>query len=158
VQGVITNVVPPPLKPRQKYLYVSPLTGGSSTKYLITDSAVITKDGKPAVFSSLENGGFVTLKVKDSIVTDLRAVSGDSELTGRIQSLSLGTTVILKLTDKDGCLCTFRLDIANLPKIQRGSSVIGIDRLSIGDEITVHIDRLQSHSDCGGGHGEHAHR
>jgi len=139
VQGVITNVVSSS-ETTTKYLYVSPLAGGGSTKYLITDSAALTKDGKAATFASLENGGFVTLKIKDNIVAEVRAVSGDSELTGRIQSIVLGTTVNLKLTDRDGLLCTFRLDIANLPKIQRGSAAIGIDRLNVGDEITVTLD------------------
>jgi hypothetical protein len=136
VQGVIANVVSSS-ETTTKYLYISPLSGGSSTKYLITDSAAITKDGKAAAFASLEYGGFVTLKVKDSIVTEVRATSGDAELTGQIQAISLGTTVTLKIKDKNGFLCTFLLDIANLPKIQRGSAAIGIDRLNIGDEITV---------------------
>lgn len=137
-QGVITSVVSSS-EAAAKYLYVSPLAGGGSTRYLITGGAALTKDGKAVEFESLENGEFVTLKIKDGIVTEVRAAAGDSELTGRIQSLALGTTVTLKLADRDGLPCVFRLDIANLPRIQRGSAAIGIDRLNVGDEITVEL-------------------
>jgi hypothetical protein len=113
---------------------------GKRTTYTIPSGAYIGQDGKEVSFSKLYRGAFVTLKVEDKVVSEVHAYTQESELKGTITTLSFGSTVTLRLTDTDGSVWRFNMDIADLPKITRGSLTISIDRLVVGDEVTMTMD------------------
>ncbi|MEA4813754.1 MAG: S-layer homology domain-containing protein [Oscillospiraceae bacterium] len=118
-------------------LYVEDLESGTDTKYTVPSNAEISQNNSNAVFSALTKNYFVTLKLENDKVTKVRAINTDSELSGSITEIGYGTEVTFKIKDKAGSTYRFLLDISDLPTIKRGDTTISIDRLSVGDEVTV---------------------
>ncbi|MGI5936585.1 MAG: S-layer homology domain-containing protein [Oscillospiraceae bacterium] len=118
-------------------LYVTDLRTGSSASYTVSSSAVITQDGAQIPLSSLAKNNFVTLKIKDNAATEIHSYPGSLELTGSVEELAFGTTTTLKVEDANGTVYCFSMPITRLPQIYRGESLISIDRLKVGDEVTV---------------------
>ncbi|NCB51648.1 MAG: S-layer homology domain-containing protein [Clostridia bacterium] len=122
-----------------KYLYVTDQESGDTSKYTIASTAVITLDGQTAAFSSIVNGSFVTLKLEDGAVAEVSAAASDYEIDGTISSIEYGTVITLKVEDEDSTVYCFHLDISDLPAIYRGTTAVTVDRLSVGDDITVAV-------------------
>ena len=118
-------------------LYVEDLESGKDTKYTIPSNAEISQDDSKAAFSALTKNYFVTLKLENDKVTEVCAMSTDSELSGSITEIAYGTKVTFKIKDKAGSTYRFLFDISDLPTIKRGDTTISIDRLSVGSEVTV---------------------
>jgi hypothetical protein len=57
-----------------------------------------------------------------------------------ISTLDYGTTVTMKVTDEDGAVSYFPLDITKLPSITRGDTPVSIDRLSVGSKVIVTVE------------------
>jgi hypothetical protein len=110
------------------------------TKYNLANDAAVYQDGAKVELSGLTINNCVTIKVKDSLVTELRSYSSKSEVTGEIAALSFATTVTFKVTDKEGAVWYFPLNISALPAIMRGKTAISIDRLSVGEAVVLSIE------------------
>lgn len=122
-----------------RYLYLTDPDSGDITKYNISSGAEITLNGTAAALSSIVNGYFATLKIVDGSVTKLTAFTSDGEVTGAISDISYGTTVTLTVADKEGGAYQFQMAINDLPTIYRGTTAITIDRLSVGESVTVTV-------------------
>ncbi len=122
-----------------KYLYLADLESGETTKYTLSSSATVTLDGTSVDFSSIASGSYAMLKIKNGEVSALTAATSNYDITGTIQSIVYGTTVALGVADANGTVYQFYLNISNLPGIYRGTTAITIDRLSVGDEITLAV-------------------
>ena len=118
-------------------LYVEDLESGKNTNYTIPNNAEILQDDSKTAFSKLTNNYFVTLKLEDNKVTQVRAMNTDGELSGSITEIGYGTEVTFKIKDKNGVAYCFLFNISALPAITRGNTSISIDRLSVGDKVTV---------------------
>lgn len=136
VQGVFTGAA---TTSAANTLYIKDPDSGSTTKYTVPGTAVITQDGKEIGFSALKTNNFVTLQLKDNAVTEVCSSTGSLTLSGTIAQLTFGTTVTLKMQDEDKAVYCFPLDISNLPHIARNDTAITIDRLNVGDSITITI-------------------
>jgi hypothetical protein len=101
-------------------------------RFKVPDDTVITVSGKDAYFKSLTRGQFVILKLDNKTVKEIRAVSGDYTITGRLSAITYGTTIQLKVDDGQGTLYVFLIDATSLPNVKRGNGTITIDRLGIG--------------------------
>lgn len=123
-----------------RYLYMSNPESGDVTKYTLSSTATVTLNGSAIGFSSIIGGYFVTLKIEGDTVSELAATSTDFDITGTITSISYGTTVTMEVSDTAGTVYCFYLDISDLPAIYRGTTAITVDRLSVGDEITVTME------------------
>ena len=73
-------------------------------------------------------------------MTEVNAITSDCEIAGNVTEISYGTTVTLKIEDESNTVYSFALDISDLPDILRGETEISIDRLSIGDEVTITVE------------------
>ncbi len=120
-----------------KNVYVTDLETGASENYPISASAVITQDGMQTPLGSLTKNYFVTLKIKDNAAVEVHSAAGNLELTGSVAGIAFGTTVTLKVKDANNTVYCFSMPISRLPRIYRGDSLIGIDRLKVGDEVTI---------------------
>lgn len=134
VQGKIYSVY---TSTSTNMLYVKDLESGTDTKYTVPSNAEISQNDSKAALSALTKNYFVTLKLENDKVTEVRAMNTDSELSGSITKIGYGTEVTLKIKDEAGVTYRFLLDISDLPTIKRGDTTISIDRLIVGDEVIV---------------------
>ena len=123
-----------------RYIYIADLVSGVKTKYNLANDITIYQDGAKVDLPALTINNCVTIKVKDSLVTELRSYSSKGEVTGEITTLSFATTVTFKVSDKEGAVWYFPLNISALPAIMRGKTSISIDRLSVGETVVIGIE------------------
>ena len=121
-------------------IYLTPYGTTQSASYSVPTAATITRNGSKATYSSLTNTDFVTVKVENSIVTEVYAATGDVSIAGTVTSINYGTTVSYTITDINGTIYCFSSAIASLPTITRGTNSITFDRLNVGNKVTVTID------------------
>lgn len=138
VQGVVSSITS---STTYDYLYVKDISAGSVTRYTIPSTATCTKDGVSIDPTSLKDTDFVTIKSVNNVVTSVKVITGPTELSGVISAIDYGTTVTLKITDNTGTKYRFLLNISKLPPISRGGTVISIDRLKVGNAVTVLMAR-----------------
>jgi len=120
-------------------LYVTDLVTGSSTSHTVSSNAVITQNGEQISLGNIAKNNFVTLKIKDGAAVEIYSYPGSLELTGSVEELAFGTTTTLKVEDANGAVYCFSMPISSLPPIYRGESLTSIDRLKVGDEVTVAV-------------------
>lgn len=110
---------------------------GNTTTYKVSTSAKITQDDSTVSLTSVSYGNFVTLMLESNVTTRICAVSGNKQVSGSISRIDYGTTTVFKVLGEDGATYCFSLDIAALPEIKRGNTVISLDRLKAGDSVSV---------------------
>jgi len=137
VQGILNSVS---TATSYGMIYLTQYGTTQSASYSVSSTATITRNGATAVFSALTSTDFVTVKVENSIVTEIYAATGDVSIAGTVTSINYGTTVSYTVTDINGTIYCFSSAIASLPTITRGTSTITFDRLNIGSKVTVTID------------------
>lgn len=124
-------------------LYLTDLDTGKSARHLAPTDATVTINGEKKALSDLKAGMFLTATLKNDRISDVAAVSGSNSLTGTIQTLTFGAPVVLEVSSEDGGSIRFLLDLADLPTIMRGDNQVSIERLSVGDEVTLTIDQCE---------------
>lgn len=122
-----------------KYIYVTDIATGIGARYTFASDYDIVQNDKESTIAQLTQNNFVTVKLTNGYVSEVNSYAYDTELKGNITAIAYGTTVTLKLGDSTGRIWVFYLDLLDLPSIYRGSAKIGIDRLSVGSEITVSV-------------------
>ncbi len=137
VQGNLASVVS---ATAGYFLTLSDFGNNANTRYNPTANTVIRQEGNAVACSALTTSNFITLKLVDNVLTELDSYSSDCEINGEISVLDYGTVVTLKITDDSGAVWYFPLDISSLPSITRGETVISVDRLSVGDKVSVTVD------------------
>jgi hypothetical protein len=113
---------------------------GSMAGFKINSNAKITEDGVTVQFSQLDLGCFLTLKIQKNEVTEIIAATNDVYLNGTVSDMTFGLAVRVKVTDENGIAYILQMDIANMPKILRGTKTITVDRLNVGDIVTVTME------------------
>lgn len=121
-------------------IYLTNRTTGESTSYSMADSPVITYNGKEVAFSALQKDWFVTARL-DSLgkVEMIEAYPGSVKVEGTITAIAYDTVTVITVTGKDGDLYALSLDMSDLPEIERDGSKSSIDKLRVGDTVTVTI-------------------
>lgn len=136
-QGQITEIS----KTSNGYnLYIQNLDTGKSTRILAPTGATVGVNGASKDLAALKAGMFVTITMKSDRATAIAATSGSYTLTGTITTLTYGATVVLKLSAADKSTVQYLLDLTNLPTILRGDNQVSIERLNVGDEVTVTME------------------
>ena len=136
-QGILNSVSE---NSAANFIYVTNLETGSAYQHTVAKTAAVTQEGVTIPISSLKTSYFVSLKYENSVVTEIRAVSGDYSVTGTVSEITIGTTVTLKLTDSKNTEYNYKFNISNLPVIKRGDTIISIDRVRAGSSITLLMD------------------
>lgn len=137
VQGKATAVY-------SSYLYLDIATVGTNTYYPIPEAAVVTKNGQASALYALEaNKDFVSIKLVNNVVSEIKATTKSGVLSGTVTDISFGTTVTFKMTDSNGIKYSFLFSIGDLPEIRRGDRVVTIDRIKVGNKITLKYDECK---------------
>lgn len=112
-------------------------------RYLISASGTVDVDGEMRNPAALKENMYITLTVDGRNVTSATANTGSYNISGTISALSYGAPVQLEVADNEGGRFRFSLDLTNLPAITRGGSGVGVERLSVGDSVTLGIHNCQ---------------
>ena len=116
--------------------------GASENTILKVSSAVqATLNGDSIDYTRITRGCFVSVRHDGETADRIVAVSGSATRGGTITAIDYGTVITLHVQAEDGAPLCIRLDAANLPKITRGTATISIDRLRVGDSVTVYFAR-----------------
>ena len=118
---------------------VTDLETGKSTTYDMAASAVVRYEGKTAALSGLSRNLFVTACISGDGITLLDAYPASTETKGTIRSISFGTPTVLTVETDAGAQVSFDLDLTALPEIYRDDKVSSIDKIKVGDDITVTV-------------------
>lgn len=118
---------------------VTDLETGKSTTYDMAASAVVRYEGKTAALSGLSRNLFVTACISGDGITLLDAYPAFTETEGTIRSISFGTPTVLTVETDAGAQVSFDLDLTALPEIYRDDKVSSIDKIKVGDDITVTV-------------------
>ncbi len=100
----------------------------------------ITIDGDSEDFDELSKGMFVTLQIDDRDLESITAIDADYDMEATIDSIKYGTTIYLRVKDDSGVLNVFPFEATDIPDITRGDIDITIDRLGVGDEVTLELN------------------
>ena len=120
-------------------LYIRDLDTGKSTRHLVSSSTSTTINGETKTVADLKTGMFLTATLKGDQISSISAASGDFTMSAKITSLTYGATVALGLSSSDGSTIEYLLDLTDLPTIKRGSNEVSIERLNVGDDVTLTI-------------------
>ena len=113
--------------------------GDAVERYLISASGEVNVDGETRDPAALKENMYITLTVDGRNVTSASAYTGSFNISGTISALAYGAPVQLEVCDSDGGRFRFSLDLTNLPAITRGGASVGVERLSVGDSVTLGI-------------------
>ncbi len=121
------------------YLYYTPLGSTDSTRLSLDKDVTVIYNGEVTEMGSLGRNTMVTLKLEDEKITEITGTVADYEIIGTIQALNLGANVEMKVKDSDGTIFVFSMPIGNLPAIYRGTLEVSVERLTLGDKVTVTV-------------------
>ncbi len=119
------------------YVYVTDLDTGTEIKCYTDNNTVFTQDGRVGSIQTLMVGSFATVCMSKDLASSVVADSAIYDRSGTITTLNYGTTVDFRITDNAGTVWEFPLTMSSLPTITRNGADISIDRLNIGDQVTV---------------------
>jgi len=120
-------------------LYIKNLDTDTASHYTALTTAAVTVSCASSTIDKIVQNQFVTLKLKSGKISEITAVPGSYTLTAKISALTYGEIVTLTLSADAGSSLVYLLDIGNLPTIMRGDNQVGIERLSVGDTLTVTV-------------------
>ena len=121
-------------------IYLTDLDTGRSTTYQLESDTTCFYNGQETAFRNLSSGMFVTVRLtSDNTVDYIDAYPGSTIVEGELSSIHYGTTTTLTVTQENGTVNTFQLDMSDLPDIERDGEDSSIDKLRPGDTVAVTV-------------------
>ena len=120
-------------------LYLTDALTKEEATYAIAPTLSTTLNGQVSNYSAMTRDRFVVLKLENNAVAQAYVSSADQKVEGTISQLDYGATVSLKVTGSKSANYYFDFDILDMPAVKRGDVEISIDRLRVGDEVTVQL-------------------
>lgn len=112
--------------------------GETETSYELDEDCEIKVDNKIVTYTSLRQGNYVVMKIKDSKVVSIIAETKESSYVGTITDIDLsGDTPQITIKKNDGSLATYTLMVDAV--VIRNSVVDQIRSLSVGDRVDVAV-------------------
>ena len=109
----------------------------NSTRYMLTENAVVKVNGTVAKVDSLAKNDYIFAKVVDGKITEAYISNTTISIKGALTELTYGSIVDVRIKDDDGIVWYFGFEVGNLPGIYVGDYEITIDRLALGDKLTL---------------------
>ena len=123
----------------QTVFNVTQAEDGLSKRYTTSDQVVYYLNGEEIPASKVRKDTFATIKFLKNIPVQVHLYDADYSVSGTIETLQYTPTVAFNIRDEDGFLRIIPLDIENPPKIMRGETESNIERLNVGEQITVNV-------------------
>lgn len=135
VQGVIKSV-----DSSDETITITRLSNDRNATYDVTSAAVITYDGETTRLRDLDKNDFVTILLNESDdATMIQAYPSSTTTEGTISERTFGsgtdTTITFVVTQKDGTMVSFKVDLSDPPVVERDDEDSTVDKLRVGDEV-----------------------
>lgn len=135
VQGVIKSV-----DSSDETITIARLSNDRNATYDVTSAAVITYDGETTRLRDLDKNDFVTILLNESDdATMIQAYPSSTTTEGTISERTFGsgtdTTITFVVTQKDGTMVSFKVDLSDPPVVERDDEDSTVDKLRVGDEV-----------------------
>ncbi len=117
--------------------------GGGTTSCRLADAPVVTVNGARARLADVKEGMFVTMRRMTSAVASVVTVDTiDAYDAGSVRDcvldeITYGKTVTMSVTYTDGEKGVISFEADKAPRIERNKRVTYVDRLRVGDKLTV---------------------
>lgn len=125
-----------------KTITVTDLDTNKSTTYDVSTSATIQYNSESILLRNIQTNYFVTLRLSggDAVLIDAYPGSTVTEgtITDRIFSAD-SSTVTFVVTQDDDTQVNFKLDLSNLPDIERDDVESSVDKVRVGDTVEVTV-------------------
>lgn len=116
-----------------------PITAKSTTYYYAKDAA-FRYSGKEAELTQVEKNAFLTAKLDgNNRITEADFYPATRTISGTISSITYGTVIYVDVEQKDGTDLRVGFRVSSLPTVKRGDAVSSVDKLIVGDRVTVSI-------------------
>lgn len=112
----------------------------SSTRFMLAENASITVNGAVSKIDSLKKNDYIFAKVVDGKIEEAYISNTAVAINGALTELTYGSIVDVRIKDTDGIVWYFGFEVSDLPGIFVGDYEISIDRLALGDKLTVNFE------------------
>lgn len=137
LQGAIKDVAAA-VNPRT--ITLTEVSTNKATTYELAAGALVTYEGRDTALRDVRSGWFATLLLSGNQVIRVDAYPGSAMTEGTISAILYGAgTTTLDVTLEDGTAVTYLVDMSDLPVIYRDDKRSSIDKLRVGDEVTVTV-------------------
>jgi len=109
----------------------------NSTRYMLAEKAVLKVNGADGKLDSMAKNDFIFAKVVDGKITEANVTNTTLNVKGTLTELTYGSIVDVRIKDEAGIVWYFGFDVSDLPGIYVGDYEITIDRLALGDKLTL---------------------
>jgi hypothetical protein len=120
-------------------VYLTDSFTGKEVSYTVSSTAAITYNGEVKTLSQIEAGWYATVVVSNNMIVQMDAYPGSVTVEGTLTGINYGTTTVLQVSQEDGSVMSYALDITDLPTITRDGDTSSIDKLRTGDVVTLTI-------------------
>jgi len=111
----------------------------NSTRYVLAEGAAITVNGTKGTIDSLAKGDYIFAKLVDGTLTKVEVFNTTVTVKGILTELTYGSIVDVRIKDDDGNVWYFGFNVSDLPAVYIGDYEISIDRLALGDKLSISI-------------------
>lgn len=109
----------------------------NSTRYLLEENAVLKVNGASGKIDSLAKNDYIFAKVVEGKITEAYVFNTTISVNGTLTELIYGSIVDVRIKDENGIIWYYGLDVSDLPSVFIGDYEITIDRLALGDKLTI---------------------
>lgn len=121
---------------------ILPFDKYKTESYILSEDAEVLYEGEEVYLHNLEAGLSVTIRLNREKLVDLvSAWPGERVTRGEIASFEFGVTTVMTVGLEDGSQAAFHLDTGNPPSMYRNGYACTIDKLMVGDRVSVTVRR-----------------
>ena len=113
---------------------------GQTATYPIADNVAVTYQGASIKFNELTSNRLVTIQLNNQDrAAAIYSYPGSVTTEGTLTAIQFDVVTVLTVTKDDGTAVTFQLDMNDLPTFTRDGKSSTVDRLTVGDQVSVTV-------------------
>lgn len=120
-----------------KSVVVADIFTGKDVTATISTAAPITYNGASKEIKDIDTGWYVTAVLSGNMIIQLDAFPGTVAVEGTLTDITYASTTVLQVTQQDGSILTYDLDITDPPDITRNGKSCSTADLRRGDKVTL---------------------
>ena len=111
-----------------------------SEQYKVSTDAKLLYEGEVLEsFNVISRDTFATAQVMQGEIVELYTSVGVNEVEGKLSGVSYGNPITLTVERSDGVILSYIVDPTKMPAITRNDRTVTIDRLVMGDKISLSL-------------------
>ena len=109
-----------------------------SEQYTVSADAKLLYEGDVLEsFNLISRDTFATAQIMQGEIVELYTSVGSNEVEGKLSGIAYGNPITLTVERSDGVMLSYIVDPAKMPNITRNSNTTTIDKLVMGDKISL---------------------